>query len=513
MAELRFGGGLNQLDDELVNDDECIDGENFLIDADSRQFRPRPFFTLKGTATNAGEINGIMQLIKRDDTTTTLVQAAGDVYSWDGSSSFTQVGTAATTSLLRDSYWSLDEVLVITDLSKATVVKQWNGTAYATMTHAIAGVTNLYARYSIVWQNRVWLLNIKTDSTDSPHILLASEHNNYDNYNNSWTPISTTLTSSAPFFLVIPDNRPINGVAVFYDTMVISTIDGRIFRLSGTDATNYRVNEFYAGSSAAGTELITNIGNDIAYVRKGGHVERLMASPDQFGDTRADDLSKWIRDETEGLTSGILVYDQTRQRVCLFTGNKVMVLDKYILESGTGLSPWMKWTTQMSSNLDVSAAKFLRIPGDTDYSVYFGGPAGQIYDMNGSGTGDHGSTEVIAYRKSHLISSFQTVDDTVSGRVHYRRVGVCDLDMVFEWSDEYSTTMCRVPLKGPIVSMGADFWGGDLYWGGEDYWNEGGVSEQRVSSAGFSAVGKGPSFFVTLKIISTVSFLVNKVEA
>jgi hypothetical protein len=513
MAELRFGGGINQLDDELVNDDECIEGENFLLDADSRQFRPRPSFDLKGTAPNGAEIQGIMQLIKRDDSTTTLIQAGTLVYSWDGTNSFTTVGTVSSSSLLRDSYWSLDDISIITDLSLATVVKQWNGTSFATMTHAISGVTNLYAKYSVVWQNRVWLFNIKTDSTDLPHVLLASEFNNYDNYNNSWTPTSTTLTSSAPFFLVIPDNRPINGVAAFFNTLLISTKGGRIFKLTGTDATNYRIDEFYSGSSAEGNELMVNMGNDVAYVRKGGHIERLMATDAQFGDTTADDLSKWIRDETEGISSGIAVYDQTRQRVCFFLDAKILVMDKYILDAVSDLSPWMKWTTRMTSNLEVAAAKYLRKPGTTDYSVYFGGPSGQIYDMNGTGAGDAGSTEITTYRKTHLISAFNTIDDNVSGRIHYRRKGVVNLDIEFEWSDEYSDTLCRVPLKGPITSSGADFFGGDIYWGEDNYWNEGGVSEERASSAGFSAVGKGPSFFLTTRVTSTVSFLVNKIEA
>lgn len=513
MAEIRFGGGINQLDDELVNDDECIEGENFLLDAESRQFRPRPAFDLKGTAPNGSEVNGIMQLIKRDDTLTTLIQAGDIVYSWNGSSTFTPVGTVSTSSLLRDSYWSLDDVLIITDLGLSTVVKQWNGTNFTTMTHAISGVTDLYAKYSIVWQNRAWLFNVKTDSTNNPHVILASEYNNYDNYNNALTPTSTSITSSSPFFLVIPDNRPINGVAVFFNTVIISTVDGRLFKLSGTDSTNYRVDEFYSGSAAAGTELMANIGNDITYIRRGGHIERLMATDNTFGDTEADDLSRWVRDEVEGTSSGIIVYDQSRQRVCYFLTNKLLVLDKYILEAVGEISPWMKWTTRMTSNLDVSAAKFLRKPGTTEYSVYFGGPLGQVYDMNGSGAGDAGSVEITAYRKSHLISALDTQNDTVSGRVWYRRKGICNLDLEFEWSDEYSNTTCRVPLKGPITSIGSRFFGQDLYWGQDIYFNEGGVSEDRASSAGFSAVGKGPSFFMTATITSTVNFLVNKIEA
>ncbi len=75
MADLFFGGGINQRDDFNINIEECISGQNFLLDAKSRTFRPRLPFDLKGTAPNDGEIVGVMQLINRSNTVTTLVAA------------------------------------------------------------------------------------------------------------------------------------------------------------------------------------------------------------------------------------------------------------------------------------------------------------------------------------------------------------------------------------------------------------------------------------------------------
>lgn len=511
MAELRFGGGINQLDEDLVNPDECIDGENFCLEAESRRFKRRPSFDLKGTATNGAEVRGIMQLIKRDDTVTTLVQAAETVYDWDGSTTFTSKATIATDSLLRASYWSLDDLLVITDINKSTTCRTWNGSTLGTLTHAITGVTNLYAKYSVVWQHRVWLFNVTTDANANPHVILASEYENYDNYDNSVTPVATSLTYSDPFFLTTPDLKPINGVAVFFDTIIVSTVEGKLFKITGTDATDYAIKEYYAGSSVAADELMVNVGNDVMFVRRGGKIESLRAT-ETYGDTQIDDASRWLNTETAGIASGLSVYDQTTQRVCFFTSNKVLVLDKYVWESQTGLSPWMKWTTQMLTNLDVKAATYLRIPGSTNYTVYFGGPSGQIYNMNGTGSGDAGGTNIKTFRESFLVTTLNTVDDLVCGRIHYRRKGTMNLDMTFMWTDEYVDTMCRVPLKGAITSVGTNFWGGSVYWGQAVYWGAGGLSEERVSTAGFSAPGKGPSFFLKLAADTTVDWTVIKIE-
>lgn len=513
MAELRFGGGLNQLSDELVNPDECIEGENFLLDADSREYRPRPAFDLKGTAPNGANVDSILQLVKRDNTETTLIKAGTLVYSWDGNTTYTPVATVATNALFRSSYWALDEVLCITDLNKEEPVKQWNGSAFATMTHAAPGVTNLYAKYSAVWQNRLWLFNVKTDSTDLPHVIMASAFENYDSFDTTKTPTATTLTASVAFYLTSPDLKAINGVAQFYDTLVVSTREGRLFKITGADATDYAVEEFYAGSSAAGDELITNIGNDILYVRKGGKVERLIATQN-YGDTQADDISKFIPEEVRNLDSGLAVYDQTNQRVCLFVSNSVLVIDKYIMETRE-TSPWMKWTTQMTSNLDVTAAAYIKRPGTQNWTIYFGGPEGQIYDLNGIGSSDAGSTLIRAYRKSKLISELPSYDNNILGRIVYRRRGECTLQMTWEWTDEYSDSVNSVPFKDTITLPGSYFWGSSqdpTYWGGDTYWNSGGVPEPRMSTVGFSAIGKSPSFFLTLSINADVKFQILKIE-
>lgn len=517
MAEIRFGGGLNQLDDELVNIEECIDGENFLLNADKREFIPRPGFALKGTATNALPVRGIMQLVKRDNTETTLIQAGPDVYVWDGAASFTSKTPTSSTpiktdSVLRGTYWSLDDLLIITDVSLQSPVWEWNGTTISELSHGIAGVTDLFAKWSVVWNNRIWLFNIKTDATLNPHMLLAGEFEVRTNFDNSVTPETTSvaLVSTAPFYMLAPDLKPINAVAVFYDTLLISTKDGAVFKITGHTAADYKIVPYYSGSSVAGNELMINIGNDVMYVKTGGKIETLR-STEQFGDTKADDASKWIPDEVANINSGVMTYDQKNQRVMLFTNNKLLVLDKYIWDQQQNVSPWMKWTTGMASNLDVEAAAYIKIPGTQNRSVYFGGPLGQIYDANGS-SGDAGSVLVNAFRKTRLIQELDTVNEIVSGRITYRRKAAQNLQMTFEWTDEYADSINNVPLKAPVTSIGSIFWGGNNYWGEAIYWGAGGVSEERVSTVGFSAVGKGPSFFLTTRVVGTSDFTITRIN-
>jgi len=89
--KILYGGGLNEAKTPDIN--EAAKGSyNFNLSGDSSALVPRAPFDLKGTATNAGDIRGLLQLVKRDDTETTLVQAGSVLYLWVGSSSFTSTG-------------------------------------------------------------------------------------------------------------------------------------------------------------------------------------------------------------------------------------------------------------------------------------------------------------------------------------------------------------------------------------------------------------------------------------
>lgn len=511
MAILTFEGGLNQQDATLVKPQECISGYNFELGFVDTHYRPRKPFDNLGTATNAGDIRGIIQLIKNDDTATVLVQAGDTVYEWDGASSFTSRGTVNGSSRLRGTTWSLGGYSVISDMEKLTVIKKWDGTSLTTLTTGL--VASLYAKYGLVHLGRVWLFNVKA-GTDTPHLMVASAFENPESYNTSLRAQDSSFsTGNEAFYMTTPDLLPINGVALFFNTLIVSTENGRIWKLTGSDSMDFQWVPFYAGSSAAGTETMANIGNDVVYMKRGGNIESLTSVQD-FGDVKADDVSRFIRDEVTGLTDSITVYDQKRQKVYFFNDSgKMPVLFKDMMP--TDLSPWSIYQTSHTSNFDPQAAIYMRQPGGTDWFVYFGDSIGNIYKMDGTGDGDNGDTDIAVTRRTMLIEGlegYNTEFNQLSGRVHYRRISDVDLVMNFEWGDDYSTSTCTVPLEGPPVGDSATYFGGSAYFGGSFYFNTGFFYADRVSTKGFAPVGRGSGVYIDLSITSSQLFDIIKLS-
>jgi hypothetical protein len=522
MAELTFEGGLNEQDVSTVDPSECIQGYNFELGNVNTHFTPRNPFDLLGTATNASAINGFIQLIKNDDTETTLVQSGNTVYSWNGTSSFTSQGTVSSSSRLRGTTWELGGYSVIVDTAKQTVVKKWDGSSLTTLTTGLA--TDLYAKYSVVHLGRVWLFNVKT-SSDTPHLLVASAFETPTSYDTSKRALDSSFsTGNEAFYMLTPDLLPINGVVLFFDTLIISTEKGRMWKLMGTNSKDFAWEPFYSGSSAIGTESMASIGDDVAYMKKDGIIES-MRSTQTFGDVKTDDLSRFIRNTVNGLSSSITIYDQSRQKVYFFCGsNKLLVLFKDMLgakgDSGQIISPWSVYRTDHSSSFLTNAAIYMREPGGTNYFVYFGDDSGKIYQLDGESDGDAGTTDIQTFRKSAffqtLLDDFKNVidpeTDILRGRVYYRRVAECDLLMQFEWADDFSITDCTVPLAGPALGDDAAYFGGTSYFGGLFYFNTGFQLSQRVSTRGFSPVGRGPGFFLSTTVSSSQVFDVMKIS-
>ena len=470
MADLTFEGGLNERDASLVDPSECINGYNFELGSRNTHFQPRKPFDLLGTATNASQIHGFIQLIKADDTETTLVQASDTVYLWDGGSTFTSKGTVSTSSRLRGATWTLGGYSVIADTAKQTVVKKWDATTFSTLTTGLSP-TNLYAKYAIVHLGRMWLFNVKA-GTDTPHLFVASAFENPESYDTSKRAQDSTFsTGNEAFYMVTPDLKPINGVALFFGSLVISTDGGQLWKLTGTDSIDFALVPFYSGSAAIGTEAMANIGDDVVYMKKDGVIESISAT-EKFGDTKTDDLSRWISTTTSGLTSCITVYDQTRQKVYFFAGsNKLLVLFKEMLEAN--LSPWSVYKTENAASFTTNAAIYMREPGGKNYYVYWGDDSGNIYQMDGTSGGDAGDTVISTHRKTRMFDHIERKDgsifnpnkDKLRGRIYYRRVSDVDLLLDVEWADDYSTNRCTIPLDGPAAGDIAAYFGGSAYFG------------------------------------------------
>ena len=510
---ITFAGGINENASQSINEQECASGRNFELGLNISHFKPRRSFNLFATAPVTTNVTSIMQLVKRSGTVSTLVGAGTAVYTLSSAPAFTSVGAMTAGSKLRDTYWPLDDYLIITDIQKTTVVKKWDGTTYGTLTTGLG--TDLYARYGKVWNGRMWLFNVKT-TTDTPHLMVASEFEDPTSYDTSARSpqVTSFATGNEAFYMLTPDLRPINGVEVIQNQLVISTESGRLYKLTGTDANDYQWEPFYLGSAAIGTEALVNIGNDVAYLKQGGAID-LLSATQNFGDVRADDLTRWIQTSSSGITDAIAAYDQQRQKVYWFTQNDtgtdgtVFVLFKDILP--TGLSPWSIYKTDHASRFLTSAVKYMYKPGTTEYYVFWGDSAGHVFYMDGADEGDGDTADEISTSRTTKLIDADATANVLIGSVRYRRLNEVSLSIKVEWAEDLSESTATVQLKGQ--TEGSVFvWGGGSYWGAGSYWGSVTTSLRRPSGRSFSHVGYGPAFTVTASVTSEKEFHVDHLE-
>lgn len=512
-----FPYGLNENTDPDIG--ECTAGFNFELGYSKSSLDPRPPFDLVGTAPNGSSVDGIMQLVTRSNVQTTVITAGTIAYKFDGTS-WTNVGTITAGSKMRDVYWSLGDYLVITDVSLGNVVKKWDGTTFSNMTTGL-GVP-LYAKFGIVHLNRVWLFNVTT-STATPHLMVASTFEDPTSYNVSNRGGPTTLggysgfsTGTEPFFMVAPDLKPINGVALVGSpgTLVISTTGGRLFQLTGTNAKDFEWTDFYDGSSAVSDEAIANIGNDVTFMRQGGHISSLTVT--QFaGNAKTAELSRFIPSTIANLSSCQIGYDKVRQKVYYFVTNKVLTLFKDLIE--TGKSPWSVYETNHSSNFTTNCVKYMQWPGTNTYNVFWGDSSGNLYAMDGTGGGDAGTTAIYTSRQSikinkNIMDPWPYSQELISGEVKYRRNNAIDFTVQFDWDEEFSTTSSTLSLKGPPSNDTGLYWGGTNYWSQSIYWNQGFTFSKKPTNFGFSPTGKGPGFYMTCTATTTKNWKVDQVD-
>ena len=400
---LTFAGGVNARQRSAdINIDECTEGENFNLDFQSAVLAPREGLAIRATAPNGEPIRGIAQLVKQDGTLSTIIQAGGTVYSWDGTSTgFIEVGTVSPDARLRgpiDSNFTLDNFIIITDLAKIENVKKWTGEVFTDLEHNLSA--SLQAKYVSVQNERAIFANVRSGE-DTPHVILGSKIGDSEILTVTDRPASG-INAEDPFFLPMPDLRPINGLAHAFKVFVLSTERGRLYILSGQDSTDFAFETLHSGSSVAGDEAMVNIGNDVA-LGLPGRIETLRGIF-EFGDVETNDASWWISPLIDGtfgkaVSTWKLIYDQAGQRVFCFPNNEdtAWVLHKHLLfgpnrnTGGKNISPWSKWTTAAVDGLRVTAvgaifdpidfpallstspgASFTNFSGGTTLTIFFG---------------------------------------------------------------------------------------------------------------------------------------------
>ena len=100
-----------------------------------------------------------------------------------------------------------------------------------------------------------------------------------------------------PFYLLTPDLRYINSLLYAFNLIIVSTMQGQIFRAVGVSAKDFAFTNLYPSSGVAGDEAMKYVGNDVYYGRQ-GRIESLLSN-DKFGDVESDDLSVDITDIIE----------------------------------------------------------------------------------------------------------------------------------------------------------------------------------------------------------------------
>src|ERR1041385_9464715 len=186
-VKLKFGGGLHtRASADEIDPREASDGQNFLLDLENRELRPRPPFDLIGTLPNAGSVLGGGSLLKADGTVSTLFQGAGKIYEWDGVTGFTEVGTCSSSSKLRGHWrshnWTLADKVLFSDLTLNTVVKEWDGTTFQSVAftdQSGAAYGTFFCKYIDVTNERVLYANIRDPSATFQHLLVGSSQSAY----------------------------------------------------------------------------------------------------------------------------------------------------------------------------------------------------------------------------------------------------------------------------------------------------------------------------------------------
>ena len=499
-AVITFGGGINShLRTADVALQECTAGENFNLDAGRESLSNRPSFDLIATATNANEIRGFAQLRKQNGAISTLVQAGGTVYEWDGASSFTTVGTVNSFSRLRgpsSHNFLLDEYVIITDLNMVSTVKMWDGTTFGDFTHNLGA--DFYAKYCKIELERALFCNVKTGTVDTPHVLLASTLSDPQTLSTTDRPASS-LSAADPFYLPIPDFRPINGMESGFGLVVMSTDQGALYVLSGQDATDYSLTPFYQGSALAGDEPMANVGNDIVMGRQG--IIESLSGTINFGDVETDDLSKPIHHDIDKVSAWTIVYEQVSQRIFCFPNNQsaCWVFHKDLAQ--TNLSPWSKYTTAHAMDMRPTAVMTMLDPGTGLPQVYMGDKDGNIFTMNGGGGQDGGTADITVTRTSGLIRPpfpANTVYN-IDGWIGYKKQFAADVVLTFQFggvSTPDREITVSIPESGDI-----GVYNDSAYYNADSYYSSG--FGQKIFQQNFRVSGISSHFQVKASITGT----------
>lgn len=510
----KFGGGLHtRASPETINPNEAANGFNFLIDIDNRNLRSRPPFDLIGTVPNTSSVNGAACLLKSDGTISTLFQAGNTLYQWDGHTTFTSKGTCNSNCKLRGDWkshtFNLTDTVLITDLTLTDPVYQWDGTTFSTVvfTDQNANPFGVFkAKYCAIQNERAMFANVVAGAA-TPQMLVGSKTSNYNEITIVNAP-SDSLGTGDPYFLLSPDLKPINGFLSTYRGTMISTQQGEIFALGGTDSTNFAFTSFYANSAATGSEAIEEIGNDFIYGRQ-GRIESVRDTQN-FGNSQAADLTEIVSDSVSTFGSWTIVFNsRTRKCYCFPSGvSQVWVLDAAIRDAAQ-ISPWMRWTTSHALAFEPTMVMSLLDPIDGLEYIFMGDGSGNIYRMEGTGTsGDGGTMSIDTQFLTMLVSGqLDSMVYDVEGWIKYQAQtssGTATLTFQYQGYNIFN--------KSVTVALQAA--SGGVYFSGGAHFNDGSVFNTfngRLLRNKYTVPGHANEFQVLIEVTGVNAFSINEV--
>ena len=511
---VRFGGGQNsRSSQDQVDPLECTSGANYTLDPGNSELRPRGPFDELGTAPNGAEIRGFATLLKTDGTVSMLVQAGPTVYQWDGSA-FTSVGTVNQLAQLRgprEANWALTDKVLISDLNLQDDVQEWDGTTFQQTAFLQSDGSSLFgafrARYCIVENERAFFGNIHESGTAFPHLLVSSELSNYLVVSASDRPASS-LGADAPWFLPMPQLKPINGLAFAFGVLAISQEAGAIEKLTGSTAKDFALDKLHDGSGARGQKSVVATSNDIIYGSP-GKIESLKAT-NKFGDVEWDDLSFKIRPDIIDVAGWELVYNPRLKRIYCFPDGQQEVWVLHIDFIGTDLSPWVKWTTRHALSFQPTATMVCRDPVDGLEYTFMGDATGKLYRLEGTGTSGDGGTDAVEVKR--VSKSYAAPLDTkafhINGWMQHKKLATSStvkLRFLFSGEHAFDTekTMATTAVTFDTPYGGAVYYGGPFYYGPKQL--------NRFIRRIFGIEGQGNQFQVEVSVDDNNDFAITEV--
>ena len=326
---LTFGGGINIAESPYdIDPQECTSGANFEIGLDRTSFRPRPVMMgIDPPGAGGFAYRGVAQYLEYEDGVPgskaivhTLLQTASNFYTLTFAPSDTSAvpgnsqsqqgqvriaihtfsGSPATvsgSSYLRgfpDIHTTeVDKGVIITDLALETPVLLWKPLDN-TLEKLAPGITgDFYAKYCFVENNRAWFQNIRTGSTYTPHMVVASAVDDVTTVSVSNKP-SSALGDGDPFYFLTPDFSAATQGAPAFGELLFPTTGKNVYILSGNNSKDYQLLPLYGGAGGVTSDqAVTFAENDIAYANDRGL--QSLAGIQAFGDVENDDLSRKVK--------------------------------------------------------------------------------------------------------------------------------------------------------------------------------------------------------------------------